>query len=189
MIPVGYMAKRVQKKPQWLMAPNVIDIYSVSNCISKDFADYIPFWRHNGYWFFDSPQIIRLLAAEKSIDIKGATLFYHEAFEMQFDGEHWNRWFPEPTFKTDVVLPVRTQLEGFDVVNFTAGTSPECCGLSCTTLASELETNVHCLFSAFDEAKERVEEGAFTSSEPGPYRIFGVHTIISPSGDETQFSL
>jgi hypothetical protein len=41
MIPVGYMAKRVQKKPDWLKAPNVIDIYSVCDCVSKNFADYI----------------------------------------------------------------------------------------------------------------------------------------------------
>ena len=29
MIPVGYMAKRVCKKPDWLQATQVIDIYSV----------------------------------------------------------------------------------------------------------------------------------------------------------------
>jgi hypothetical protein len=56
MIPVGYMAKRVLRKPDWLPAPQVIDIYSVSNCHSENFADYIPYWKHNGYWFFDSPE-------------------------------------------------------------------------------------------------------------------------------------
>ncbi len=42
------MAKRVSKRPDWLKAPQVIDIYSVSGCISKNFADYINYWRHNG---------------------------------------------------------------------------------------------------------------------------------------------
>jgi hypothetical protein len=41
MIPVGYMAKRVFKKPDWLQATQVVDIYSVSGCISQDFADYL----------------------------------------------------------------------------------------------------------------------------------------------------
>ncbi len=50
MIPVGYMAKRVSKKPDWLQAAQVIDIYSVSGCVSEDFADYIDYWKHNGYW-------------------------------------------------------------------------------------------------------------------------------------------
>jgi hypothetical protein len=48
MIPVGYMAKRVHKRPDWLQAPHVVDIFSVSGCISEDFADYINYWKHNG---------------------------------------------------------------------------------------------------------------------------------------------
>lgn len=50
MIPIGYMAKHVVKKPDWLQTNQVEDIYSVSNCISDDFADYINYWQHNGYW-------------------------------------------------------------------------------------------------------------------------------------------
>jgi hypothetical protein len=49
MIPTGYMAKRVVSKPDWLNANGVEDIYSVSRCLSKGFADYITFWKHNGY--------------------------------------------------------------------------------------------------------------------------------------------
>jgi hypothetical protein len=66
MIPVGYMAKRVKMKPEWLQAPHVVDIYSVSNCQCENFADYIPFWKHNGYWFFDSPEIIKSVAKRAS---------------------------------------------------------------------------------------------------------------------------
>ena len=53
MTPVGYMAKHIASRPDWLKANEVEDIYSVSNCVSDDFADYINFWKHNGYWFFD----------------------------------------------------------------------------------------------------------------------------------------
>src|SRR4030088_3610586 len=131
MIPVGYMAKRVYKKADWLKvrtktaffeaAPQVADIYSVSNCVSENFTDYIRYWKHNGYWFFDSPEIIKSVAKENSISLEGTTLFYYEEYEMEFDGESWHSFSPEPSFQTNVVFPPKKQLEGFDVVNFTAG--------------------------------------------------------------------
>jgi len=49
MVPAGGMAKRVVARPDWLHAERVSSIYSVSGCISEDFADYINFWKHNGY--------------------------------------------------------------------------------------------------------------------------------------------
>ncbi|HEY2168497.1 MAG TPA: hypothetical protein VGJ30_02655 [Candidatus Angelobacter sp.] len=171
------MAKRVRTKPDWLPAPHVIDIYSVSNCQSEDFADYIPYWKHNGYWLFDSPDIIKSVATEHSIQLEGTTLFYYEVYELEFDSEHWHPFSPEPSFQTNVVAPSKKQLEGFDVVNFTARTSPECSGLSCSSLARELPTNAHCLFTSFNEAKANVGQGAFNESEPGPYRIFAVYSV------------
>jgi hypothetical protein len=180
MTPAGYMAKRVQKRPDRFNAPHVVDIYSVSNCNCEDFADYIEYWKHNGYWFFDSPDIIKTVAKENSIQLAGTSLFYYEAYEMEFDGERWGPWSPEPTFPTNVVLPPRKRLEGFDVVNFTARTSPECSGLSCSGLATELRTNAHCLFDSFEEAETNVTNGAFNESEPGPYRIFSVYSLNWP---------
>jgi hypothetical protein len=180
MIPAGYMAKRVHSKPDWLEAPQVIDIYSVSNCQSEDFADYIPYWRHNGYWFFDSPEIIESVAKENSISLQGTSLFYYEVYEMEFDGKSWQPFSPEASFLTNVVAPSKKRLEGFDVVTFTAKTSPECSGLSCNSLAKDLHTNAHCLFASFSEAKMNVSNGAFTKSEPGPYRIFSVYSVEWP---------
>ena len=75
MIPAGYMAKRVACRPEWMKAERVADVYSVSNCVSKDFADYIGFWRHNGFWLFDSPKVIQEIAAEHSVDLKETRLF------------------------------------------------------------------------------------------------------------------
>ena len=180
MIPVGYMAKHVSTKPDWLDAPQVIDVFSVSSCVSEDFADYIDYWKHNGYWFFDSPEIIKSIAKENSIQLEGTSLFYYEAYEMQFDGKSWDPWLPEPSFPTEVVQPPRKQLEGFDVVTFCAGTSPECSPLSCNSLASALRTNQHCLFVSFDEAQTNINNGGFTRCEPGPYPIFSVHSVDWP---------
>lgn len=180
MIPAGYMAKYVHTRPHWLDAPHVIDIYSVSNCQSEDFADYIPYWKHNGFWFFDSPEIIRIVARENSIQLEGTSLFYYEAYEMEFDGHSWQSFSPEASFPTNVRLPPRKHLEGFDVVNFTARTSPECSGLSCSGLARDLPTNAHCLFASFEEAEMQVSRGAFNESEPGPYRILSVSSLDWP---------
>ena len=160
-----------------MKAPHVLDVYSVSDCVNDDFADYIPYWRHNGYWFFDSPEIIKAVARENSISLAGTTLFYYEVYEKQFDGEMWNSFGPEPSFPTNVIVAREKKLEGFDVVNFTAGTSPECSGLSCSSLARELPVNSHCLFDSFEEAQELVGKGAFNDSEPGPYRIFAVYSV------------
>jgi hypothetical protein len=177
MIPVGFMAKRVGRKPDRFRAPHVIDIYSVSNGNCEDFADYIKYWKHNGFWLFDSPEIIKDVAKQNAISLEGTSLFYYEAHEMEFDGERWGPWSPEPSFPTNVVLPSRKQLQGFDVVNFTARTSPECSGLSCSSLAAELPTNRHCLFSSFEEAEKSLNDGKFENAEPGPYRIFALYSV------------
>ena len=179
MIPVGYMAKqRAQKRPEWTNGANVDGIYSVCDCVSKNFADYIKFWRHNGYWLFDSPEIIRCLAEENQIDLRDTSLFYYEAHEMEFDSEQWLPWACDPSFKTSVSQPSIKQLEGFDVVNFTARTSPECATLACTSLAKELGTNSHALFDSFEQAWKSVDDGLFNDCEPGPYRIFAVYSVV-----------
>jgi hypothetical protein len=177
-IPVGYLAKRVCLRPEAFKAERVEDIYSVSNCMNDDFADYIHFWKHNGYWFFDSPQIIQQLGREHAIDLTGTQLFFYEVHELAFDDaeNRWSAFEPESSFATHVVSPTEKVLEGFDVVTFSLGTGPECSPLSCNYLAAEVETNQHCLLSSFERAKQLLEEGKFKNSEPGPFRIFAVYS-------------
>ena len=176
MIPAGYMAKRVAKRTDWLKANQVEDIYSVSDCVSGRFSSNDNDWGHNGFWLFDSPGVIRSLAREHSIDLGGTKLFYYEAYEMEFDGARWTPCYTELFYPTDVLPPLSKKLEGFDVVTFFAGSSPECSPLSCNGLASELPTNAHCLFATFEEAEAALSRGAFENSEPGPYRIFAVYS-------------
>jgi hypothetical protein len=182
MIPAGYMAKRVERSPDWLGAPNVDDIYSVSSCISEDFADYINYWQHNGYWFFDSPDVIYQVTQQNSIHLGGTKLFYYEVYEYQFNekARSWESFGPEASFPLEVKKPTVARLEGYDVVSFIAGTSPECSPLSCNGLAKEIKINRHCLLSSCEEAKGLLEKGAFVKCEPGPYRIFAVHSVECP---------
>jgi hypothetical protein len=105
MIPAGYMAKRVVDRPDWLAAERVTSIYSVSGCVSENFTDYIPFWKHNGYWLFDSPEIIIAIARENEIDLAEAVLFFYEVYDLQFDSRGWTRFEPEASFGTHVSVP------------------------------------------------------------------------------------
>src|SRR5882724_9216838 len=165
MIPAGYMAKRVVVKPDWLPVERVSSIYSVSGCVSEDFADYVNFWRHNGYWLFDSLETIIEIGRENSIDLSDTVLFFYEVYERQFDSGTWTPFGPEPSFRTDVTVPEVKAFEGYDVVNFTNQTSPECSPLSCNGLASEVETNARCLLKSFERTRTLLENGMFNHSE------------------------
>ena len=177
MIPAGYMYKKVEAKPDWLEAEKVVDVYSLSNCVSDDFADYINYWKHNGYWLFDSPAIIEEIAANENIDLSGTTLFYYEVYEYEFDEEK-EEWLSfEPDFETNVQILINKHLEGFDIATFRMHNTPDCSPLSCNSLATTIPVNEHCLFDTFIEAKNALDTGLFQNSEPGPYRIFAVYTV------------
>lgn len=140
--------------------------------------DYIKFWRHNGYWLFDTPQIIQELALENSVHLDDLTFFYYEAYEQEFDedSQQWLDFKPEE-FSTNVIPPTQRAFHGYDVLTFSVGTNPECSPLSCNHLASKIKTNSHCLLESFEEAKKDLESGKFAQSEPGPFRIFAVYTV------------
>jgi hypothetical protein len=180
MTPAGYMFKRVATKPAHLDAA-VVDIYSVSNCISENFADFINYWKHNGYWLFDRPEIIEELSEQENLDLSRTTLFYYEVYEYEFDEynetDKWIAFVPEQSFKTEVQVPIVKHLQGFDVVSFYVHTSPECSPLSCNALAQTVAVNQHCLFNTFEEAYNALNCGFFENSEPGPYRIFSVYLV------------
>jgi len=179
MKPLGYMYKRVARRTGWLSASQVTDIYSLSGCVSEDFADYIGYWKHNGFWLFDSPSIMRGLAADNAICLEGLKLFYYEAYDLEYDDgkRAWREFAPEPSFGTNVCAPRARTLEGFDVTSFSAGTSPECSPLSCNACAERVATNEHCLFRTLDEARRAIENGELGACEPGPYRIIAVYTV------------
>ncbi len=182
MIPVGYMAKNVSARPDWLKSGLVSDIFSVSDCTSHDFDYYINYWEHNGFWFFDSPMSIIKLATENSIELKGTKLFFYEAHPLEFDDvvSKWIAFDKEESFTTNIQLPDQTNLEGFDIVTYSQGTTHECSPLSCNSLAEQFPTNQHCLLSSFQIATELLETGKFKDSESGPFRIFAVYSTNWP---------
>jgi hypothetical protein len=180
MIPVGYMAKRTCEQPEEFNLRNVHDIYSVGSCVNADFADYFNYWKHNGYWLFDSPDAIRAVAAENAISLHSTKLFYYEAHEMELAEDGWREFSPEPSIPTKVLVPLSKSLEGFDVVTCETGRGPDHSPLSCNGLADEFEINSHCLFDSFRDAFDNLNAGKFTKCEPGPYRIFAVYSVDWP---------
>ncbi len=183
MIPIGYMAKKIPQRPEWLKAPSVIDVYSVSSCVSDDFADYGDYWKHNKWWFFDSPEAIQTLSRDHSIELHGTHLFYYEAFELEFDEEEWRPFSPSDANWKDpdgILEPSCKRLEGYDVVTFLYSPGPECSPLSCNSLAESVRTNSHCLFDTFEEAQTAVNSGQFNECEPGALRILAVFSVDWP---------
>ena len=107
MIDLGYMAKRIASRPKWLEVPDVYDIYAVSDCISDDFCDYVNYWKHNGFWFFNSPVRIRDIATENQIDLTDTVLVYYRGHTTQFDADldAWTDYGPDIDFATNVTEP------------------------------------------------------------------------------------
>jgi len=181
MIPAGYMLKRVEKRPDWLKQPAVEDIFSVSNCTCEDFCqNWIDEWKHNGYWFFDSPEIIYDIAKKHNVNTDEMTLFYYEAHEILYDAKtrQWESCTKELDYSENVKLPSRKTLQGYDVVTYSRVSSDVGCSpLSCNHLAEKIPTNSHCLLDDLETAKTLLETGAFENSEPGPYRVIAVYTV------------
>jgi hypothetical protein len=178
MIQAGYMYKKIVARPEWLTCENVTKIYSVSNCTSEDFANYIPYWKHNKYWFFNDPKDIDIIIDEQKITDEFELLFY-ELYEKEFDEEEgsWQEIHGEESFGYDLKSPEQKDLLGFDIVSYSVGTSPECSPLSCNYLCKEVEVNEYCLLDDLDNAIELTESLNESKAEPGPYRIIAVNRI------------
>lgn len=185
MIKLGYLAKQVATTPAGFAAPDVVDIYSVSACISADFADYICYWQHNGFWVFDSPALIQRVAALAGTSVDRCRLFYYEAYPLQYLPLQWawQRFAPEQALPLNVVPAHNPSLEGYDIVSYSAGSSAECSPLSCNQMAKTIRPNAHCLLPALDDAIRLLEDGELENCEPGPYRIIAVHSLQWPLSD------
>ena len=179
MIQLGYMAKQVVRDPDWLDASQVKQICAVSNCISKEFCDYVTYWQHNRYWFFNSLTKIEHVCHKAGLNLSAFTLFYYEGHDLQYDAEAetWSPYLPECDFETAVDLPQNATRLGFDIVTYSTGTQPECSPLSCNHLAEEVPVNEYCLLDSMQEAIQLLESGACDNTEPGPFRVIAVHQV------------
>ena len=126
MIPVGYMAKRLAQRAEWLKSPAVLDVYSVGDCVNDAFADYVDYWKYNGWWFFDSPEAIRAVSQEHAIDLDDTLLFYYEVYEFEFHDGEWRLFSPwkDSWNSSNIIVSSDKRLDGYDVVTFWPENSP-----------------------------------------------------------------
>jgi hypothetical protein len=180
MIAAGYMYKRIIAPSEGLGCTNVIKIYSVSGCMSENFTDYISYWKHNQYWFFNHPGDMDSIIAERKITGEFELLFY-ELYEKEFDEEEqaWREFQGEESFGSDVKNLSHKDFLGFDIVSYSMGTSPECSALSCNLLCQEVDVNQYCLLNDLDFAVALTETLNDKKAEPGPYRIIGVYRVLT----------
>ena len=200
MIPVGYLRKKITARPEWLRLPAVANIVAVSDCVMKDVIDVFTLGRFNGWYFYDSSTTLDELLRAQGADFDGTVLLYSEVFESAYDRDARAETYPyeeflrdTPTDPTDkahawiplpssdglvnVQTPTQCALLGYDVCSFSMGNAPECCPLSCNSIAQHVEVNEHGLFASLENAKAALERGFFDRSEPGPLRIFAIHLV------------
>ncbi len=179
MIPAGFMYKEPIFAPAWVGAPEGARLHSLSGCISHYFTDYIRYWQHNGFWLFDSPEVLDQVAAKAQTNASHFDLLYFEVAETQFD-EARSSWLPvtpDPSFPTSVRRPSHSTLLGHDIVCFSGGTSPECSPITCCGLGSTVALNQAALLETEARAREALESGLCNETEPGPFRIVSVSLV------------
>lgn len=173
MIDAGYFAKRIELAPEWLKAPGVREICSVSHCISTAPPDWVQQWCHNAWGWYDSA------ADARSVVPRG-----HEAEYRVFA----YRLYPEvftPGGRVPLAVPrdVRPdpipetfQRLGFDSVSkfMDSVLGLECSPLSCNSMAAEMATNECCLFPTIDAAVAGADRFAREQPEPGDYYVVEV---------------
>src|ERR1017187_4307742 len=57
----GYFPKIVTPKDEWLKAPQVKEIWSVSTCLSDGPPNWIDRWQHNDLWLYDTAALAESL--------------------------------------------------------------------------------------------------------------------------------
>jgi hypothetical protein len=167
---IGYFPKRVTRAPEWLTAPQVREICSVSECVAQGPEGWIENWTHNDLGVYDT-----LSAASERIPTDERTEFQVFAYRLVprlFDkGSEISLTLPpiapEP-------LPERFASLGFDVVSRSMGASFECSPLSCNDMASEIATNEFCLVETIERAIEVALQFSLEEPEPGPYVVIEV---------------
>ncbi len=181
LIPMGYQAKQVVDRPASLTAEWIEDLYSASGCISPALIDARWSWLRNGYHLFDTPSQLLNTAHQFGIPLIGASLFFYAAHPLEFE-ETTVRWreCKLATARTQVVVPVRRVLEGFDIVTYHPDTGVGCSPLSCNGIAASTRTNRHCLLPSLRSATRLLEQGILSHSEPGPFRVVAVYSLPWP---------
>jgi hypothetical protein len=165
---VGFFPKRRVPVPDWLEAPSVLEICSVSHCIAAGPEDWIGQWLHNEDGFYDSEALAKQVAAGGDFDLYAYRLAPVRCNNATLE--------PFTVAKRDLALPADYVCLGWDVVTRSTTDFFECSPLSCNSGAAEYPVNEYCLLASHDVALEVMQSiCAGGKSEPGPYYLFQVY--------------
>lgn len=177
---VGYFAKPTMKRPDWLKAPQVEEICSASNCMSRADWDWINEWKHNACWLYDSSDLAREVLPSDKRD--ACDVYAYRLFPVRyFKGQRQSWSFPAVN-----AFPLSADFErlGVDLFSRSFENIAECAPLfehsplSCNNLAAEVPTNRYCLLDSPEQAFAQVPTleapGKPARGEPGPYHIVEV---------------
>ena len=166
---VGYFPKRRVLRPDWLGAPGVEEVCSVSDCIASGPGDWIHHWRHNVMGFFDSPELAwSIVPAEE----RGEFILYgYELFPWCFQAGRRVAYILESMNATPMTPDFKPL--GFDVVS-RAGGFFECSPLSCNSWAQDVGANAFCLVDDLEEADRLASIAEAEACEPGDYYVLSV---------------
>jgi hypothetical protein len=168
---IGYLPKKVAKRPEWLNNPDVEEICSISEHVSELPTNY---WlnkilsKHNDWGLFDSEEIALSLFDETSV---GFEVFAYRLFPLEFDEGK----------VTPVELKARLEddLGNFIFLGFDSANEIDhhfdCSALSCTSGATVFPVNRYCLFGDINIAYDATIIFSQGHYEPGPYYILEVY--------------
>lgn len=165
----GYFPKRILPRPDWLAAPAVREIWSVSNCMSKGPEGWIDHWKHNAQWLYDTVALAASVVPPEERDAftivgyRVAATMLDEGHEVPLDEAIQPPLGPEAGFES----------VGFDAVGLHQKTFA-CSPLSCNRGAESFATNEECLFRTAADAMAAAREFSRGNWEPGPYWIVEV---------------
>jgi hypothetical protein len=189
---IGFLAKNIVPKPDWLKADSVREICSLSNCISKTHPDAFEQWQHNRFDLYRTEALAMAVIPEA--ERASYEIFAYRLWPVMFD-ENGQRdfeplglpgddetgvssppWADEPDWSAWKFL-------GYDLVGM--GMSGfECSPLSCNGYAAECEVNEYCLIDDLTGAMAlgKIFGGPEGRVEPADYFLVEVWRSMKGSG-------
>ena len=170
---IGYWAKRVVRRPDWLDAISVVEICSVSDCISKPPEGWVQAWEGGqlGSWgLLASPEDAQRLVPEEAV--AEYDLFAYEVEPARYvDGMR-----EEIDVEAPGVVPLTTRFQsiGYDVVSGERDERFDCSPLSCNSWAEEVGANAYCLVDELETAHRLAAIAESSGCEPGDYFVVRV---------------
>ena len=180
----GYFPKHVVSRPDWIHAAGVVEVCSVSNCVSLGPEGWVDRWLHNELAWYDSPDLALQLLPP---DAAPARMFAYRLLCTRFVAGNEEPW-AWPLVAPVALAPTFRSI-GFDAVSKSMDTmlSFECSPLSCNNLAQDWRANQHCLLNTVEEALHAAQRFSIEQPEPGAYYVAEVlEAVQGPSNNEMQ---